>query len=175
MGNVVSQLVHPILIVFVAQGVLVDCRWWEVEPPCETPGNPVEDGVKAGVDGYAIVASVLTAFSWFVIFLTAWVNRENVRDFNGVGREVRRWRQGEEDANVECVKLRNDCYQLKLASREKEVEHQQLLEEVKSLKVRLGVAMGEVPVAVKQKAVVGAHHRGSTRGPHLQQKPENPN
>lgn len=38
-------------------------------------------------------------------------------------------------ANVECVKLRNDCYQLKLASREKEVEHQQLLEEVKSLKV----------------------------------------
>jgi hypothetical protein len=31
--------------------VLVDCRWWEVEPPCEIPGNPVEDGVKAGVDG----------------------------------------------------------------------------------------------------------------------------
>jgi hypothetical protein len=30
-------------------------------------------------------------------------------------------------------------------------------------------------VIVKQKAVVGAHHRGSTRGPHLQQKPENPN
>lgn len=31
------------------------------------------------------------------------MNRENVRDFNGVGREVRRWRQGEEDGSSNYI------------------------------------------------------------------------
>jgi len=163
MGNTLSA--HVCVIIFVHQFVYVCGRWWEKALPCNNTvaANPADADAESGVDGFAVSAMVLTAASWLMVLATASRNFLNVQDFKVVTKEVKRWKEGEQDANVEIVRIRDECYRLRQSFRAQEVEKGELEKEVQALRMKLDPKSGRVE---SKRDWVPGQPRGNTRGPH---------